>query len=688
MMKFRLKLIWGILSFLFFFGCDDSSNGNGGGFTTVQSPIFTARPNSFNFPSVEIGQPSEFQTVEISNEGEAVLRLVDFNLQFNNNASYILKLNDDIVFDSQGNTLPEAIDIEPDQSLRLSLQYTGDSEGVGSFITFQTNDTDQRSVSLPIMGSTSAAELNVSPAALDFGRVEANSEEMLPLTITNVGTTTAYLSQLSISGSSDFRIELNGADPVADPSLLNDPDGDGEPGLSSTKNVVFNVYYNTPTEGPDSGTLSIITNDGATQNVDLVANGESPCINLFFPDSASSGSDRLEFGPSLIDYENIQNVIVESCGGQILEIRDIRIEGTNFSLGAGVPPSFPQSLPARNENNIPSQSFEVIFNPTAEEVYEGLLIIESNDPSKEVIEIPILGLGSVNACPTAAVAQTDFEVLPLEMITLDGSTSVDADGPNGTPVEYEWVVTQRPDGSTAQPVESFSNPLRPADGGPMDNLATPTAQFFVDLAGEYVIELRVRDNLGFEAPSDTCPQAEATVYINSLPDEDIHVELTWTTPGDVDSNGNLSETDDNGTDVDLHFLHPNAPSWEHFTYDCYYANKFPDWGPSGPVGNPSLDIDDVNGAGPENINLDDPEDTPSLPYKIGVVYYSSGAAFGFGDDFGPSDATIRVYLFGQLEGEWTRRLNATGNFWEVAGIIWRSNEKRVQEINRYYDLVP
>ena len=71
-----------------------------------------------------------------------------------------------------------------------------------------------------------------------------------------------------------------------------------------------------------------------------------------------------------------------------------------------------------------------------------------------------------------------------------------------------------------------------------------------------------------------------------------------------------------------------------------------------------------------------------------MVYYSSGAAFGFGDDFGPSDATIRVYLFGQLEGEWTRRLNATGNFWEVAGIIWRSNEKRVQEINRYYDLVP
>ena len=679
-MNIKLTFVWGFLACLFFLGCDDESDGSGG-FSQVQSPIFVATPSSFNFPSVELGQSTEFQTVEITNEGEAVLSLVSFDLQFNNNASYVLKKDDEVVFDSTGNRL-EDFNIAPGESVRLALQYTGDNEGVGREIRFETNDVEHRVVSLPIMGSTSSAELNVSPSALDFGRVEANMEVMLPLTVTNVGTTTAYLSQLSINGSQDFRVELNGADPIADPSLLNDPDGDGTAGLSSTKNVVFNVYYNTPTEGPDAGSLAILTQDGNTQNVDLIANGESPCINLVFPDSASTGNDRLEFGPSLIDFDNIQNVVVESCGGQILEIRDIRIEGSNYSLGAGLPPSFPQALPARDETNIPSQSFEVIFNPTAEEVYEGLLIIESSDPTKEVLEIPILGLGSVNACPSAAVTQSDYEALPLDMITLDGSASVDADGPNGVPVEYEWVVVQRPEGSTAQPVESFANPLRPADGGPQDDLSTPQAQFFVDLAGEYLIELYVRDNLGFEAPSDTCPQPEATIRINSLPDEDIHVELTWTTAGDAD------ETDDNGTDVDLHFLHPNAPSWEHYTYDCYYANKFPDWGPSGPTGNPSLDIDDVNGAGPENINLNDPEFTPNLPYKVGVVYYSSGSVFGVGNDYGASDATIRVYLFGQLEGEWTRTLNTTGNFWEVAGVIWKQNEKRVQEINRFYNTVP
>ena len=126
--------------------------------------------------------------------------------------------------------------------------------------------------------------------------------------------------------------------------------------------------------------------------------------------------------------------------------------------------------------------------------------------------------------------------------------------------------------------------------------------------------------------------------------------------------------------------------WGDRIYDCYYANVFPDWGPRGREGNPSFDIDDINGAGPERLSLNLPEN--DVTYKMGVVYFNMGASDTDPVGFGSSDATVRIYIFGQLEGEWTRRLNATGNFWEVAGVIWRQNEKRVQEINRYYDAVP
>ena len=57
--------------------------------------------------------------------------------------------------------------------------------------------------------------------------------------------------------------------------------------------------------------------------------------------------------------------------------------------------------------------------------------------------------------------------------------------------------------------------------------------------------------------------------------------------------------------------------------------------------NPSLDRDDTDGAGPENVNLGQPE---NVCYEIGVHYW---AAHGFGNSF----ATVRIYLYGTLAFE-------------------------------------
>ena len=121
-------------------------------------------------------------------------------------------------------------------------------------------------------------------------------------------------------------------------------------------------------------------------------------------------------------------------------------------------------------------------------------------------------------------------------------------------------------------VERLANRLRPAEGGPADEPGTPTAVFFVDLAGTYEIELRVTDVGGLTAPSESCPDPVARVFINANPDEDIHIQLVWDTPGDDD------QTDASGSDVDLHFLHPRGNDWFRAgggDYDCYFANPTP-----------------------------------------------------------------------------------------------------------------
>src|SRR5690606_11993620 len=89
--------------------------------------------------------------------------------------------------------------------------------------------------------------------------------------------------------------------------------------------------------------------------------------------------------------------------------------------------------------------------------------------------------------------------------------------------------------------------------------------------------------------------------------------------------------------------------------------------------NPSLDIDDKDGEGPENINIDDPN--PCAWYAVGLHYFDD-------QGLGPSFATVRIFINGQRRFE---KINvhlevggvASGDFWEVALIHWDGSTARV-----------
>lgn len=689
------RSLWAIpalIALLFAAACDSDNPNAEGGVALSSSPLIVLSPSSFLFSAAPVGSEEQRREVTISNNGEADLQLVDFEANFKNSASYVLDYtrsnSEGVVIgidpnDDQDNLSGQRLTIAPNESLTFILKYTPDEEGAGNSLTFKSNDPEAREVLIPIEGGDIASELIVTPGNLDFGRVAAGEVQRRDITITNVGAAPANIASLSINGSPDFRVVMGDEemDPIANRNLLSDPDRDNSPGLAAQGSFTMTVIYEPPMEGPDEAALNIMEASGAQISVPLSANGASPCLNLVFPDSNTPNADELNFGPTLVDMTRNQTVVVESCGGEPLSISAIRVEGEQFGLGGNLPETYPAVIPPITNGTIATNSFSVTFTPPELDFYEGTLIIESNDPINPTLEVPLTGRGSVNACPVAAVAESDLNVQPLDIVVLDAGPSTDSDGPGGLPVSYEWVITSRPAGSTAQPVERFSNPLRPADGGPADDSSTPEALFFVDIAGEYTAELVVTDDQGFSAPSAECPQSIASVYINARPEGAILVELTWQTPADQ------NETDLDGTDVDLHLLHFRAGAGWTTSEDCYYGNPNDDWGPAGLEGNPSLDIDDTNGAGPENISIDTPENTGGSYYRVGVHYYSSGDDF-FGMDYGPSDATIRVYLLGLLSGEWTQRLQRTGNFWEVAGIEWGNMTSRVVEINRVYDFTP
>lgn len=236
--------------------------------------------------------------------------------------------------------------------------------------------------------------------------------------------------------------------------------------------------------------------------------------------------------------------------------------------------------------------------------------------------------------PTAVINSSTAAYSPLDTAVFDGSASHD---PDGTIVSHAWAMTARPAGSNST-IQMLNNGT--------------TAELFVDFAGDYTIELTVTDDTGLTGST--------AFNFSAVPWQTVHVELSW----DVDV-----------SDVDLHLVDvASGGQYAQMPGDCYYSNKNPDWGDAGTTNDPTLDIDDIDGYGPENINIAQPRE--GSQYRILVHYYSD-------DGMGATNATIRVYLNGTMQYEQVQVLTNTDKVWDVATIDWPSGE--ITEINTVFN---
>ncbi len=227
----------------------------------------------------------------------------------------------------------------------------------------------------------------------------------------------------------------------------------------------------------------------------------------------------------------------------------------------------------------------------------------------------------VVACPAALAVDVNGTANLTASVTDDGVIS-----------SHRWEILSAPFGSDARP-------------SPANQRIT---SFRALLPGVY----RLRYSATDDAVQTTSCEVDVEVQIH----DDFRVELIW--------NPDVPEGLD-PTDLDLHVLHPLADSWWG-TYDCHWTNTGPAWGAVGTGDDPSLDVDDVNGRGPENINIYTPQ---LVSYRVGVHYFSD-------DGFGPSRAYVNIYCYGTIAAQFGPVVleGAAGptynDFWKVADVTF------------------
>ncbi len=645
-----------------------SNNGNGGGgnIQDQSSGLIMVQPFSVNFSQVDIGTTAS-EDVTITNVHDSdSLTIYSVKMKAREGGT---------AEDLELKNVPDAnTKLGPGESTIMQVEYTAHGQANAAVIEIVSSDPtytrkDPYTLNVDTLGNR--PQVAVDPEVVRFPRLAPGNSSDQTVYVRNYGTAPLIIYTAAYSGGSDFRIDA----PTQDQIVLDPYDATKAEDNPDRYELAIPVHYAPTGDGGDSGEIMIESNDTQGQTtdnghgittVDVQANAQAPCILV-------DGTTR-HFGQVPIGGEALDVVSMTNCGSQTLDVSNIEISQNSADDEFGLELSgWDVNGDGQLDNDVSiapgdTETFVLKYDPIQVGSDTGTVVISSNDPTQPNLELELVGRGSDGQCPEAVVTakvrgvsaspRPTVSAAPLDYVILDGSQSSD---PDGHITEYKWTTLHVPDGAQIQ--------LGPTaeDTGDTD---PSKREFRTLIAGTYKFGLDVIDNQGFHA----CNQAVATIV--ATPNEKIHVELTWTNPKDPD------ETDDSGSDVDIHLVKMGPGKWFEAPYDVYFRN--PNTGASGQNGiwnpeSPSLDIDDRNGAGPENIQLDDPANCEW--YAVGVHYYRQL--------YGTAYATVRIYINQNLVYEQINKpLQQGGEFWDVARIHWDQGPATVFDVDTLMPVAP
>ena len=304
--------------------------------TGATAPAGTLQPNqtSLSFGNVSTGSNSVKQVV-VTNAGTSPVQITAVGVTGTG-------------FAVSGATTPMTLNAS--SQVTLSVTFAPTTAGNASGTVSVTSNASGSPLAIPVSGTGVQPGLTISPASFNFGSVVSGQTKSQTFTVTNSGTASLTISQLSISAAG---YSVGGLS-VPLPSTV-----------APSSSVTFSAVFAPTTVGSLSGTVNILSNaPNSPASVALSGTGVAQTQTLSFS-STNIGFGSVNTGTSATQSETIANT-----GNSNVQISTIVANGTGYSLsGAGAPVTL---SPSQN------LTFSVIFDPLTAGSASGSILVTSN----------------------------------------------------------------------------------------------------------------------------------------------------------------------------------------------------------------------------------------------------------------------------------------------------------------------
>jgi ASPM-SPD-2-Hydin domain-containing protein/centrosomal CEP192-like protein len=260
----------------------------------LTEPQLVITPNVIDFKSVVVGQKNT-QTIQLSNPGSAPLAVTQIQVS---GKGFLLTPA----------TLP--LKLSPGSSKSLTLAFDPVAPGNATGTLSVMTDDSKISGSVPVsgVGEKAVAQLQVTPASLNFGNLKVQTTSSKNVTLKNTGDVNVTINGVTLTGSGFGFSDLT-------------------PGfsLAPQQQLTFQVWFKPVTKGAASGKLALISSSlAAPVSLPLAGDGTTTA-------PPTQHSVKLDWNPSASAVTGYQVYRSDDSGGPYGRISSSEVGGLSFS---------------------------------------------------------------------------------------------------------------------------------------------------------------------------------------------------------------------------------------------------------------------------------------------------------------------------------------------------------------------